>query len=115
MKRIFVLASVAMLAACNSNEPAKTEPMKSDSSSTATPAMRDINSPYPVGYSSKFVMDDPKNAETLLTLWKVWDAGDLSQAKGIFADSVEMHVSNGGMMHTTRDSTNAMGQKIRSS
>ncbi len=104
-----------MLTACNSNEPAKTEAMKPDSSSAATPAMRDINSPYPIGYSSKFVMDDPKNAETLLNLWKVWDGGDLSQAKGMFADSVEMHFSNGAMMHTTRDSTIAMGQKIRSS
>jgi hypothetical protein len=65
---------LAFFTACNSNEPAKTDAMKSGMDST----MQAINSPYAIGYSSKFVMDDPKNAESLLTLWKDWDNGDLS-------------------------------------
>jgi hypothetical protein len=116
MKRILVLVSVAMLAACNSNEPAKTDTMKSGpDSTTATPSMRDINSPYPVSYSSKFVMADPKNAETILTLWKDWDAGNLAAHKEMFADRVELHFSDGSMMSSTRDSVLAAGQSHRSS
>lgn len=116
MKKILVLASVVMLSACNSNEPAKTDSMKSGTdSTTASPTMRDINSPYQIGYSSKFVTDDPKNAETLLSLWKIWDGGDLSGAKDIFADSVEMHFGDGSIMHSTRDSVIASAQKFRSS
>ena len=109
MKKVFVLASIVFLAACNSNKTEKQEPMKSET----TPTMKDINSPYAIGYSSKFVMDDPKNAETLLALWKAWDNGDLSAAKNMFADSVELHFSNGSMMHSTRDSVLASAQNIR--
>ena len=114
MKKVFVFVSIALLAACNSKEPAKTESMKSGSD-TAMNNMRDINSPYAVTYSSKFEMDDPKNAETLLNLWKVWDAGDLSKGKDMFADTVEMHFADGSMMHTTRDSVTAAAQQFRSS
>lgn len=109
MKKIFVLASVTMLAACNSPEPAKTDAMKSGADST----MQDITSPYQIGYSSKFVMADPKNAETLLTLWKDWDNGNLSAHKDLFADSMEMHFADGSMMHTSRDSAIASAQSFR--
>jgi len=111
MKKIFILASVAVFTACNSsNEPAKVDSMGTGKDSTT---MRDINSPYAIGYSSKFVMDDPKNAETLLSLWKAWDNGNLSAAKDMFADSMEMHLAGGAMMHGTRDSIIAQGQKFR--
>ncbi len=113
MKKILVLFSVATLAACNSNEPAKVDSMKSTSDTTSTPIMADINSPYPVGYSSKFMMGDPKNAETILTLWKDWDNGNLSAHKDMFADSVELHFSDGSMMHSVRDSVIAAAQSFR--
>jgi hypothetical protein len=110
MKQFVFVALVALLSACNNSaDTAKVESMKSGSDS----GMRDINSPYPVSYSSKFVMDDPKNAETLLSLWKAWDNGDLSAAKDIFADSVEMYFSNGSMMHSVRDSVIAAAQNFR--
>jgi hypothetical protein len=111
MKRIFVLASLAMLAACNSNDTAKTDTMKSGIDSTTT--MKDIKSPYDILYSSKFAIDEPKNAETLLALWKDWDSGNLSAHKDMFADSVEMHFSNGSMMHSSRDSVIASAQSYR--
>ena len=114
MKKVLVIVSIALLAACNSKEPAKTESMKSGSDSS-TNNMRDINSPYQVTYSSKFAIDDPKNAETLLNLWKVWDNGDLSKGKDMFADTVELHFADGSMMHTTRDSVTAAAQQYRSS
>jgi hypothetical protein len=109
MKRILVFASLAFFTACNSNEPAKTDAMKSGMDST----MQAINSPYAIGYSSKFVMDDPKNAESLLTLWKDWDNGDLSVHKDLFADSMSMTFADGSMMHASRDSALAAAQKMR--
>ncbi len=113
MKRILVIASIAMLAACNSNDTEKTDSMKSTADTSMAPAMRDINSPYPVAYSSKFTMGDPKNAETVLNLWKVWESGDLSASKDMFADSVELHFADGSMMIGSRDSVVANAQKFR--
>jgi hypothetical protein len=85
------------------------------SSSTAATMMPAINSPYPVTYSSKFEMADPKYAETVLGLWKDWDNGNLANSKDRFADNVELHFSDGSMIKTTRDSAIAMAQKIRDS
>jgi len=60
MKKVFVVASLAFLAACNSGgDTAKVDSMKSAADSSST-VMRDIVTPSPVEYSSKFVMDDPK-------------------------------------------------------
>jgi hypothetical protein len=115
MKKIFVLSAVVALAACNSNESAKTDAMADSVKPAAETTMPAIKSPYPINYSSDFVKDDPKNAETLLALWKTWDNGDLSAAKDMFADSVEMHFSDGTAMHASRDSVIATGQKIRGS
>ncbi len=109
MKKFFIIASVAMLSACNSQEPVKTDTM----TSTADPTMKEITSPYVLGYSSKFVIDEPNNAETVMTLWKDWDNGDLSAHKDLFADSVEMHFADGSMMHASRDSVVAAAQGFR--
>lgn len=109
MKKIFVFASIALLAACNSKKTEKDEPAKTGGETT----MQDIKSPYEIGYSSKFAMDDPKNAETLLTLWKDWDNGNLSAHKDMFADSLELHFSDGSMMHASRDSVLASAQNYR--
>lgn len=108
MKKLLIIASVALFAACNTNN----KPANETPGSTAT---KEINSPYAVNYSSKFVTDDPKNAETVLNLWKVWDAGDLSKAKDMFADSIEFRFSNGVMLKMSRDSAIATAQKVRSS
>lgn len=114
MKKIFVFASIVALAACNSKEPAKTDSTKSGDT-TMNMTMKDINSPYPVGYSSKFAIDDPKNAETVLNLWKVWDAGDLTKARDMFADTLVMHLADGSTMKGPRDSIIAKTQPYRNS
>lgn len=114
MKKIFLLASVALLAACGSKNNESATNSGSDSTGT-TMVPKDIVSPYPIGYSSKFVMDDPKNAETLLQLWKVWDAGDLSKAKDMFADTVVMHLADGTTMEGKSDSLLAASQAYRNS
>ena len=113
MKKVFVFACAALLASCNANTSEKTDSMKMGQDSTSSTA-ENISSPYPINYSSKFVMDNPKNAETLLTLWKDWDNGNLSAHKDLFADSVEMHFSDGTSMHTSRDSAVAAAQSARS-
>jgi hypothetical protein len=77
--------------------------------------MKPIQSPYAIGYSSSFAIDEPKNAETLLALWKTYDNGDLNAGKGMIADSIEMYMADGMSMHATRDSATAIVQKFRSS
>jgi len=58
-------------------------------------------------------MADPKYGQTILTLWKDWDNGDLSAHKDMFADSVEMHFADGSMMHSVRDSVIVAAQTFR--
>jgi hypothetical protein len=111
MKRNLLTASFVFLLACNSNQPVQTDASKPSTDS----AMPGINSPYEIGYSSKFVMDNPKNAESILTLWKDWDSGNLSAHKDIFADTVEVHLANGSIMRASRDSIVATVQKFRNS
>ena len=114
MKKITIGLAVACLAACNSSsDTAKVDSMSTSKDTTATKAA--INSPYEIGYSSKFEMGDPKYAEAVLTLWKAWDAGDLTSTKSYFADTVDLHFSNGGSLHASRDSATAMAQAVRNS
>lgn len=110
MRNILILAAVAFFAACNSSQPAPTE--------TAAPAkdstVREINSPYPVSYSSKFAIGDPKNAESILTLWKDYENGNiLSGHKELFADSIELYLSDGTIIRGRRDSVIAIVQQHR--
>ncbi|HEU5054718.1 MAG TPA: hypothetical protein VFT78_16500 [Hanamia sp.] len=109
MKKIFFVALAATIVACNANKSGTTE---SPATSTDTTSQK-INSPYPVAYSSDFAIDEPKNAETILTIWKDWDNGDLSAHKDLFADSIYMHFANGMEMNGPRDSMLAMAQKAR--
>ncbi len=115
MKKVFIISSVALFAACNnSGDKAKVDSMNVDTTATtAAKTMPDINSPYPVVYSSKFEIGDPKNAETVLKLWKDWDNNSLMNSKDLFADTLTFYFSDGSMMHASRDSALAMAQKIR--
>src|SRR5690348_779088 len=118
MKKILAFMAVGLLAACTSNDSSKNATSASDSTNSTMSSMSTmpaaIQSPdYKIGYSSNFVMDDPKNAESLLKLWKVWDDGDLSKAKDFFADTVTLHFSDGRTMTGPRDSIIAGGQKAR--
>ena len=113
MKKICFILSLAFFTACNSGSDTKVDAMKTDSTAS-TSAMRDINSPFPIGYSSKFAVDDPKNAETLLALWKDWDNGDLLAHKDYFADSVRMYFFDGSSAVGPRDSVLGGAQAYRS-
>ena len=115
MKKPLLFAVFALLAACGSNSTttptADSTRMKTDS----VVAMRPIQSPYPILYSSSFVADDPKNAESLLAIWKAYDAGDFSTVRNLFADTVEVHLASGLTMRTSRDSTLAAVAAYRNS
>ena len=60
-------------------------------------------------------MDGPKNAETLLAIWKAYDNGDLSVVRNDFADTVDVRLRGGETMHMSRDSVIAGIQGFRSS
>lgn len=112
MKKIFFMALVALFASCNTKKTGADETTAPGTGPSVQ--LKDINSPYPVNYSSKFVMDGPKNAESLLGIWKAWDDGDLFKVKHLFADTIEIHFSDGSMVRGARDTVLAMGQKERS-
>jgi hypothetical protein len=103
MKMPLALAVMALFAACNSTAPATTADSAKSSTDSASMA-KDIQSPYAVVYSSKFAMDEPKNAETLLALWKSYESGNLSTSKDLIGDSIEVHLANGQMFRGSRDS-----------
>ena len=109
MKKIAILLAVAVFAGCNSSsEDTTSTSAASDSARTDT-----LNYAYTPDYSSKFEIGDSKNAQTILTLWKTWDGGNLSAGKDLFADSVTMYFADGSMLHGSRDSILSAGQKIR--
>ena len=70
---------------------------------------------FTLGYSASFVMDDPKNAESVLSLWKDWNDGDLSVSRKHFADSVALFLPDGSSMVGPTDSVLAGMQQYRSS
>ncbi|HVZ97809.1 MAG TPA: hypothetical protein VG847_13095 [Chitinophagaceae bacterium] len=119
MKKIFAFIAVSLLAACNSNESSKDDgmsPSKDSTMSTMSAMPVPIQSPdYKIGYSSSFVMDDPKNAESVLKLWKIWDDGDLSKSKDIFGDNDTLYLADGTVLTGPKDSIIASSQKFRSS
>ena len=112
MKKNLLFACLFILVSCNSNQPAQTEPAKP---ATDSMAVQNINSPYDIQYSSKFVMGNPKYAENVLTLWKDFDNGTLSAHKDFFADTITAILGSGARMHSSRDSVVATIQKYRSS
>ena len=110
MKKILTVAAWALFAACNTNAPAPT----TDAAKIIPDSVKAIQSPYPISYSSKFTMDDPKNAESLLAMWKAYDNGNLNSSKEYFADTVDVALGDGSVMRSSRDSMLAGIQSYRS-
>lgn len=112
------VCAFALLTGCGGKSSSSAGASSVDSprnASDSVAAMRPIQSPYPVLYSSSFAIDDPKNAETILALWKAYDAGNLSSAKDLLADTVDVYLASGMHMRASRDSTIAGIQGFRSS
>jgi len=112
MKKILLVAAVAALAACNSSNDAKVESMNKDSSSAK---MDDnMNYPYTADYSHNFEFGDPKNAMTILQLYKDWDANTLDNSKNLFAENNDsMFFADGNVFFGGRDSLFAAAKQMR--
>ena len=107
-------ATIVAIVSCNPGSSSSTQATTDDSTTTASSEVQqDVTYAYPVIYSSKFTTGDPKNSQAVLNIWKAFDNGDLASVKDYFADSVEMHLSDGSMMHSVRDSVIAAAQSYR--
>jgi hypothetical protein len=110
MKKIFVLASVAMFAACNSgSDNTKVEAMSGGDSTK----MDNMNYPYTSDYSHDFEIGSSKNAMTLLQLYKDWDNNSLDNSKSSFAENDTMYFSDGNMFAGSRDSLFVVANQMR--
>ncbi len=109
MKKFFIAGVVAALAACNSNEKSKEETTKMGD----TKDQANLNYPYTPGYSSKFEIGDPKNALTILNLYKDWDNNTLDNSKNSWADTDSLYLSDGSLMAGGRDYILAQAKRIR--
>ncbi len=111
MRKLTFIGVIAVITSCNSS-PSTTETTAAGDSTNAS-ALQDVTYAYPVNYSSQFTTGDPKNSQAVLNIWKAFDNGDLASVKDYFADSVEMHFSDGSVMHSVRDSVIASAQEYR--
>lgn len=108
MKKFLVFVTSLVALACSNNktaeEPAEAKAMAPTNMYGFTPS-----------YSTSFVMDDAKNTETVLALWRDWDNGDLSKSRPHFADSLSLFLADGTQMMGLTDSVLAGVQQYRSS
>lgn len=112
MKQFLIIACIALLAACNSNnDAAKVDAMNSSSGDSTQ--MDNTSYPYTADYSHNFEIGSSKNAAALLELYKNWDNNTLDNAKDLFADVDTMVFSDGTMFTGSRDSLFAMAKQIR--
>jgi len=103
MRKIPFFVAITFLVACNSStDKSKMEtPKNSDST---MPKQESLTYPYTASYSSDFEMGDPKNAQTLLQLYKDFDNNTLDNSKNSFAEVDTMIFADGNMFVGTRDS-----------
>ena len=111
MRKTLFLLSIVAFTACNSGNDTKVESMSGKDSTNS--ANSQIVYPYAANYSSDFEMGDPKNALTLLKLYKDWDNNTMNNSKDYFADQDTMVFSNGIRFTGSRDSLFAMANHER--
>ena len=114
MKKLLVLAICAASLGCNTS---KTKEATSDSAtkmaSTDMASNENVSYPYPINYSSKFEVGDPKNSQMILGLWKDYDNNDFDKGRDHFADTVTMLFSGMNMMNKSRDTMMASTKAYR--
>ncbi|MFL5742628.1 MAG: hypothetical protein ACJ75B_20565 [Flavisolibacter sp.] len=109
MRKVFLFLSLSAFAACNSNK----EPKVESASTVDSTSKEKISYPYDIKYSSQFEMGDPNQSKVILNLWKDFDNGNLSDSKQYFADTVDIHLAGGMMMHASKDSIISAVQRHR--
>src|SRR6266480_4099197 len=113
MRNVLITAGFGLLLACNNSPKEEVASISPNKDSSATAPAENISYPYTAGYSSKFEICDPKNAQMILNIWKDWDNGNLANSKNVFADTVTLYFWNGSVLHASRDSALAAAQKMR--
>jgi len=101
MQKLFVAIIALVILSCNSND-------KKEGGETKEKTTEALNtSGYTMDYSSSFETGDPKNMEKILSLWKIWDEGNLEPGKSLFADSVHFYLRDGSVIDGPLDSAYA--------
>jgi len=100
MQKLLVAVIAFFILSCNSNDKKEKEDDKGKDKTTQVLNM----SGYTADYSTSFESGDPKNAEKVLALWKMWDDGNLAPGKSNFADSVHFYLRDGSMIEGPLDS-----------
>ena len=64
-------------------------------------------------YSSQFELGDPKQADIVFTLWKLFDANNLDQGLNYYADTVELWTNDGWKYRGPKDSLMDIMKRLR--
>ena len=99
MKQILLWAGLLTLAACTSSTESKQE-----AATTTAASNEKITYAMPSQYSDTWEIGDPKNAATLLNMYKGWVDGNFDSFKSALADSVELYWATGDINKGPRDS-----------
>lgn len=59
--------------------------------------------PYPVTYSSQFIMGDPSYSKMVLDLWKDFDNNEFNRSAALLADTVAFRMANGYWMKGAKE------------
>lgn len=113
MRKSLIVVAGVLLAACGGNNGTATSTDSASAKKDSMTAVQPINPVIPVLYSSSFTIDEPKNAESVLKLWKSYEDGNVASTKDLIGDSITVYTGDGMVIHGTRDSTTAMVQKER--
>ncbi len=112
MRKMYLFAALAFATACNiGTDKSKSEAGKEPDA--VPPKQEVLNYPYTPDYSSDFEIGDPKNALTLLKMYKNWDNNTMDNSKNDFAENDTMIFSDGYMFAGSRDSLFTMANKVR--
>lgn len=111
MRKIYLFASIALLAACTNADNSKKEAMKESHSDSVK--QESITYPYTPDYSSDFKIGEEKNAQVILELYQNWDNNTLDNSRSAFADVDTMYFSDGTMFAGSRDSLFAVANRMR--
>ena len=101
--KIITFFTIALFA-CNGNEKSSSTPETATAVTPAENTMKVGNtSGYSLLYDTKWALDNPANAEKVLSMYKNWDDNNWTNSKQHMADSVSVITWDGTVMQGTKD------------
>jgi hypothetical protein len=91
-KQLLALLALAVLAFSTSYAQENKPKAKTDASG------KDMAYPYTATYSSQFAPGSTAHAKLILDMWKAWDDNALDRQFNWVADTITMHLPNGGVI-----------------